>query len=522
MDKKNSRTLVTRLAIMSWISCGALGLFLAIICGVFINNTTSKDYEAIAKAASTHVYSWMEQLDNGNYTYNETTGKLMKGTKEITDDAFWMINKEDNDMHHTIFWGKTRILSDLTDDSGKSVVGTELTDMTIIDSVEKTGIYTSNNVTLLGSKYTVCYVPIKNGDEIVGMVFTGVNQSAANGNILKSVLLAVGLAILITFIISIIVNRVVKKWADEFSGNLTGAAVVASDRGNNVIEFGKQTQETMEQINVAIDQVSGAVTSQASYTEEIMGTMEEFGASLDIIVNDVQNTSEIAQQSISAIDDLKKQLNELEDVSNENSREIETISSQIEEDSKAVSDIGKIIDVINDIAFQITILSFNASVEAARAGEFGKGFAVVADSIKDLSDKTKESLADITGIVDTVNLKMLETSESSTKLIHENDKVTQELAMTKEKLDLVTSAYSNIITNIEKVLEQADAIIAGKNQVVDTVSSLAAMSEENAAMSEEVKASSDEVINITGKLITEIDNLEEVNAIIDDVKMKFS
>ena len=194
----------------------------------------------------------------------------------------------------------------------------------------------------------------------------------------------------------------------------------------------------------------------------------------------------------------------------------------MEQDGIAVANISQIIDAINSIAFQITILSFNASVEAARAGEAGKGFAVVADSIKSLSDKTKESLDEITKIVVTVNEEVEDTMKTSENLVLKNEKMMHELVDTKTSMDRVTTAFENISNNIREIKSESGLIMESKEQVVESVSSLAAISQQNAAMSEEMKATSLEVVQTTTNLLVEIEQLKEINHILDKVKASFS
>ena len=388
--------------------------------------------------------------------------------------------------------------------------------------MQKNGIYVESNILLYGKRYSVCYYPLCNGGQMVGMVFTGVNQEAANQQIVRAILLFIVILTILAGGISLILVQQIRKRSGIFGKYLTNASVIAGDKKKSVTELGLYTKQNMEQINDAIEEVTKAVTEQANNTEEIMGSMEEFASSIDIIMGQVQTTSDVAGNSIHRIEELQDRLNILESVSETNSQEIISISKQIEEDSYAVGEISKIINAINDIAFQITILSFNASVEAARAGEAGKGFGVVADSIKDLSDKTKASLEDITHIVQSVNEKMAETTQASEKLQKENQKVVEALVQTKQQLQEVTNSFHEITGHLSDIMDESGIIVASKNQVVETVSSLAAASEENAAMSQEVKATADEVISATDHLIGEIERLQDIVTLMDEVQEEFS
>lgn len=523
MKEKTMTNKLPLVKFMLLINLGSIlivGIVLTITNIVLVNERTNSDYKQIATSTSVSIACMLESLNDQDFVYENEV--LKKGDIEITDAAFLEAQEVDPNIKHTIFWGEEIVLSDLKDDSGKSVVHTTLTDKTILEELNTNGIYTANNESLYGSKYTVCYYPIKNGSTTVGYVFTGVNQDKANGLIFRDVIIANLITLILAIGMFIFDRRLVHRKSDCFNQELTMVSETTNDKRSSVTYLGNETNNNMEQINLAITQMSQAVTQQASHTEEIMGTMENFGDNLEVIMEHVNDTSDITSDSTKLIDELKDELAALESASKDNSLQIVNINKQIEEDNQAVEDIGQIVNVINDIAFQITILSFNASVEAARAGEAGKGFAVVADSIKELSDKTQSSVNDITKIIETVNEKMLSTGHASKELMDKNNKMVEQLVATKDGMNSVTDAFERIANNINEIHEESSSILVAKNQVVETVSSLAAASQENAAMSEEIASTSNIVINTTEELMSEINKLQLITEKIDQIKVDFS
>lgn len=520
--EKKQKSFVQWMIRMNLISILAIGLYMACNTGVFVGIRTNADYKEIAKASCVDYANMLDTLDDGDFAYDEATGTFSKGDVVITDAGFKKSQAFNENIHHTIFWGDTRVITDVKDDNGKLVTGTKLTDNNIINTVKSEGIYTANNVTIYGSKYTVCYYPLKNGNTIVGYMFVGVNQDEANGHILVDILLTMVITIALAVVAINVVVRSVRKKSVTFDEKLSDVADTVNDKRASVSRLGNETSENMEQINVAVGQMASAVTSQAGQTQEIMETMEEFGGNLENITSQVNKTSTITTDSIKLMDELQTGVGDLEKVSKENSDEIIKISDQIEEDNRIVASIGQIVKLINDIAFQIKLLSFNASVEAARAGEAGKGFAVVADSIKDLSDKTQVSINEIAVIVEEVNVKMEETVEESKKLMTKNNEMIEELVSTKSKMSSVTDAFAKITESVELIQNESISIVAAKNSVLETLSSFAATSEENAAMSEEIAATSNVVIDTTSGLLEEIDKLKAISEIVAQVKKDFN
>jgi len=116
-------------------------------------------------------------------------------------------------------------------------------------------------------------------------------------------------------------------------------------------------------------------------------------------------------------------------------------------------DIGKIIEVIDDLAEQTNLLALNAAIEAARAGEHGLGFAVVADEVRKLAEKSAQSTKEISELIQSIQRearKAVENMDRSTGIVNEGLGLGQELNTALRKI-------SNVVTEVYKFAQEIGA-----------------------------------------------------------------
>lgn len=104
--------------------------------------------------------------------------------------------------------------------------------------------------------------------------------------------------------------------------------------------------------------------------------------------------------------------------------------------AEASTSMEGIVDLIQDIAGQINLLSLNATIEAARAGEAGKGFAVVADEVKKLAAEASQATERISGDIE--------------RMQHVANEVIGALARIREAMDGVRSYVAGTASAVEE------------------------------------------------------------------------
>ncbi|WP_308017554.1 methyl-accepting chemotaxis protein [Alkalihalobacillus deserti] len=162
------------------------------------------------------------------------------------------------------------------------------------------------------------------------------------------------------------------------------------------------------------------------------------------------------------------------------------ISIEMEQLISTSKKIEQISQIVTSIADQTNLLALNASIEAARAGEHGKGFAVVASEVRKLAENTKDTVSEVSSLVNEINRYTNTMSES----IAENNK-------SIEKGKIESSQTNHFFDEILKSMEEMKL----QNVVIaDEMKNLAEIFEEINQAAEHVAAASDRLTGITSSL----------------------
>lgn len=230
--------------------------------------------------------------------------------------------------------------------------------------------------------------------------------------------------------------------------------------------------EIVEQVNSGAKLVSDSSQILAQGASEQASTVEELTASLGQISQHTRLNAENAKQANALAQTAKANASQGND-------QMKDMLNAMDEISLSSADIGKVIKVIEDIAFQTNILALNAAVEAARAGEKGKGFAVVAEEVRSLAGKSAEAAKETTAMIESSIKKV----EAGTEIANRTAKALDEIV---SQVDRAADFINSIAAASDEQAHSLEQINVGIGQVSQVTQANAATAQDSAAASEEL------------------------------------
>lgn len=549
--KKFRFGLTAKIVAMALIPAVAIGLCLGFVGAEGIYSGIQEEMISTLQAVTQSMDAFGNVLDEGDWSV-DGDGNLLKGGYNLTENTE-VIDKivEDSDTQITFFYDKVCRATTLKDkETGERIIGTEASEE-VYQAVVKGGEdFTSYDVTINGEPYYAYYAPMKNNDgEVVGMFFAGAPTSDVNAFVLSKVFTLIGAAVFVIVLAMIIIllvairlskgilqtgkvvstladgeltvkvsekslkrkdelgdiARLVERLRDELFAVMTKvkeSADVLLKAGKDLSTMASQTSSTADEIGHAVEDISKGAVSQAEDIETASARIEEMGNVIGNIVNGVAVLDNTSDTMKNAGDQSVSIINELSHSNDKTMEAIQRIGEQVNATNDSANKISEAIQLITSIAEETNLLSLNASIEAARAGEQGRGFAVVANQIQKLAEQSNESAQRIAEII----TELLNDSEKTVEVMSEVQQIVNEQ---QEKLELTKSQFDNVSDGIEAsrnettgIKTQTEVCDDARTKVVDVITNLSAISEENAASTEETTASMQE-LNATINLLAE-------------------
>ena len=268
--------------------------------------------------------------------------------------------------------------------------------------------------------------------------------------------------------------------------------------------------ETTEQVDMAVGEIAQGATSQADQTQGASENVLSIGDMIEDAEKRTTLLSDTAEKMKTSGNTAVGILDELSETNERTRKSIDDISKQTRATNQSAGKIKEATTIISNIADETNLLSLNASIEAARAGDAGRGFSVVATQIQQLADQSATSAKQIEDIVE-------ELISDSDKAVKTMNSVKEVIAQQSEDVERTKDAFADVSTGIEASLDAVSVISnkmtqmdTARRNVVDTVSSLSAIAEENAASTEECSASVSSITSIAESIEDASKELHEI------------
>ncbi|MDO5483407.1 MAG: methyl-accepting chemotaxis protein [Desulfovibrionaceae bacterium] len=281
------------------------------------------------------------------------------------------------------------------------------------------------------------------------------------------------------------------------------AEIAASslDIANSVSAASQQLAAQIEQSAVGANRQGARITETATAMTEMNATVMEIAHNASDASGIAGQAKTQAEEGYSAVSSLLASIARVKHIT-------DNLKTSMSELSTQAQDIGKIIEVINDIADQTNLLALNAAIEAARAGEAGRGFAVVADEVRKLAEKTMQATGEVGSVISGIQRGTqtnIQNVDNAVAAIQDSSQLSEEAG---GKLQEIVTMVDNTAMQIQSIATAAEQQSATSEEINQALGEINQISDETSTVMHEAKQAVDSLAEQASTLHRLIDRLK--------------
>jgi methyl-accepting chemotaxis protein len=275
----------------------------------------------------------------------------------------------------------------------------------------------------------------------------------------------------------------------------------AQASGSRLAQSATELRATAAQQAASASEQSTAVTETTATVEELAATAAQIADTASSVAESAGQTLSLTEEGLAAVQDSVSAMGRVTET-------VESIATSSTALGEKVSEIGRILALIDELSEQTNLLALNAAIEAARAGEHGRGFAVVAAEVRKLAERAQESTSQIQGLVTEIQAYTQNTIQASAVGTREAGHGVQVAGAASDALDRIAEMVDSTTTAVSEISVATQQQRSASDQVVQAMSQVAAMSQEFAAGSQQTAASATAITGLAHEFSTAIEEFD--------------
>jgi methyl-accepting chemotaxis protein len=281
----------------------------------------------------------------------------------------------------------------------------------------------------------------------------------------------------------------------EYIGPMVTWSVITQDKAN---------LERDDQVRVQVTEVATDLTSSSEGMVSLANMMASNAEENSAQANNVSTAAEQVSQNVSsvatAVEEMSATIKEISKTVLQSTNVTQSAVAQskmagevIGQLSESSMEVGKITNVITNIAQQTNILALNATIEAARAGEAGKGFAVVANEVKELAKETSKATDEITQKIEGIQ-------KNAVEVVNAVEQINTIMMEVDTLSTTVSSAVEEQAATTNEITRSMAETSTGVNEIVKNIGGVAESADDNSRKSQETKEGSEALGKLANRL----------------------
>jgi methyl-accepting chemotaxis protein len=240
-----------------------------------------------------------------------------------------------------------------------------------------------------------------------------------------------------------------------------------------------------EELSVRSNQTHANAEIQSNKTNQIAAAAQEMTATIGEISQNAESAALTSRTSAETASQGGVVMQSAAETMERIAAATNTVAERIDSLSLRSTEIGKVVNVIQEISEQTNLLALNAAIEAARAGEHGRGFAVVAGEVRRLAERTKSATGEIAGTIRSIQEETRQTLEVMSRSRSAVESGISETANARNSLQEIIESAKQVENMIHLIATAATEQTAASGEIAESASQISNLATENTQAAEE-------------------------------------